>query len=62
MDALVLVKQRLGGVPEVARLCDCTEQAVYRWLRVKRIPKARLKFLRLARPDAFIEERKGRAS
>lgn len=52
MDARQLIK-RLDGVEAVAALCDCTTQAVYRWARLNRIPKPRLKFLRLARPQVF---------
>jgi hypothetical protein len=54
VDARTLIK-RLDGPEEVARLCDCTSQAVYRWRRLNRIPKARLKFLRLAKPEVFEE-------
>lgn len=44
--------QRLGGVTKTAALCEVTVQAVSQWHR-NGIPKARVKFLRLARPDVF---------
>lgn len=44
--------QRLGGPTETAKLCEITVQAVSQWQQ-NGIPKARLKFLKLARPDAF---------
>lgn len=40
----------LGGPSEVARICECSRQAVCQW-RDKGIPKARLMFLKLVRPD-----------
>lgn len=43
---------RLGGTGEVARLCAVTKGAVSQW-RAGGIPKARLMFLKLARPDVF---------
>jgi hypothetical protein len=56
---------RLGGTAEVARLCQCTPQAVSQWMGLdpdtkeqRRIPKARELYLRVLRPDAF-EERRG---
>jgi hypothetical protein len=44
--------QRLGGPTKTAELCEVTTQAVCQW-RENGIPKARLKFLKLARPDVF---------
>ena len=48
---------RLGGTSEVAKLCEVNPASVSEW-RHKGIPKARLMFLRLARPDAFASENK----
>lgn len=42
----------LGGTSEVARLCEIQPPSVSEWRR-RGIPKAQLKFLRLARPDVF---------
>ena len=50
-DALI---DALGGTTEVARLCDVEPQAVSMW-RHRGIPKARMMFLRLCRPDVFSE-------
>lgn len=44
----------LGGCTKVAELCEITPSAVTQW-RTNGIPKAQLKFLRLARPDVFNE-------
>lgn len=44
--------QRLGGPTKTAVLCEVTPQAVVQW-RDNGIPKAQLRFLRLARPDVF---------
>lgn len=42
----------LGGTGEVARLCEVSDAAVSQW-RHDGIPKARLQYLRLARPGVF---------
>lgn len=52
MDANSLI-ERLGGDAAVAELCEVTRQAVWQWRR-DGIPKARLMFLRLAKPEAFV--------
>ena len=51
---------KLGGTTEVARLCDIRPPSVSEWRR-KGIPKPWMKFLELARPDAFpiVERRSG---
>lgn len=46
----------LGGSLEVARLCEVTVGAVSQW-RAGGIPRARLMFLKLLRPDLFPEEK-----
>lgn len=50
--------QRLGGTTKTAVLCEVSPQAVSQW-HENGIPKAQLKFLKLARPDAFKPEPKG---
>lgn len=40
----------LGGTKAVADICEVSSQAVSQW-RADGIPKARLKFLKLIRPD-----------
>jgi len=45
----------LGGSLEVSRLCEVTVGAVSQW-RTGGIPRARLMFLRLLRPDLFPDE------
>lgn len=42
----------LGGTCAVARLCEVRPPSVSEW-RIAGIPKARLQFLRLLRPDLF---------
>ena len=49
-----------GGRAEVARLCECSPQAVSQWFgsdpktgKQRTIPKSRLLFLRAVRPDVF---------
>lgn len=42
----------LGGSSKVAELCEVTVSAVSQW-REDGIPKARLMFLKLAKPDVF---------
>lgn len=42
----------LGGTAKVAALCEVSMAAVSQW-RDSGIPKPRLMFLRLARPDVF---------
>lgn len=43
----------LGGTSEAARLCEIAPASVSEW-RGKYIPKSRLMFLRLARPEIFV--------
>ncbi|MGB1539189.1 MAG: hypothetical protein ACPHAN_15915, partial [Pseudomonadales bacterium] len=42
----------IGGTAATARLCEIRSPSVSEW-RHKGIPKARMQFLRLARPDVF---------
>ena len=42
----------LGGTAEVSRLCEVSMEAVSQWKK-NSIPKSRLMFLKLARPDVF---------
>jgi hypothetical protein len=51
MDANTII-DRLGGTNAVARLCEIEPASVSEW-RKQGIPKARLMFLRLAKPEAF---------
>lgn len=45
-----LIIDGLGGTGVVAELCEVSDAAVSQW-RTESIPKPRVKFLRLARPD-----------
>lgn len=47
-----LIIDRLGGTSETARLCEVKPPSVSEW-RKTGIPKAQLKFLKLARPEIF---------
>lgn len=51
----------LGGTNEVARLCEVRPPSVSEWRHLG-IPKARLMFLRLAKPEVFaaLEETQSR--
>ena len=42
----------LGGTSATARLCEIKPASVSEW-RKKGIPKAQLRFIKLARPDLF---------
>ncbi|WP_186120602.1 hypothetical protein [Burkholderia gladioli] len=44
----------IGGTAATARLCEIQQPSVSEWKKTG-IPKARLQFLRLARPDAFVK-------
>ena len=48
-----IVIDAIGGTSETARLCEIDPASVSEW-RKKYIPKARLMFLKLARPEIFI--------
>lgn len=59
MNSEAIIRQ-LGGTAEVARLCECSPQAVSQWFgqdpdtgEQRQIPKARLLYLRAIRPDVF---------
>lgn len=47
-----IVIDRLDGTSAAARLCDVQPPSVSEW-RKTGIPKAQLKFLKLARPEVF---------
>ena len=47
-----LLIDTLGGTVAAARACEVSPQAVSQWRR-SGIPKSRLMYLRLLRPDAF---------
>lgn len=51
-DYAVTAIERMGGTSAVARLCDIAPASVSEWKRTG-IPRARLQFLKLARPEAF---------
>lgn len=51
MDPSKIIDE-LGGTAKVADLCEVSMAAVSQW-RVDGIPKPRLMYLRLARPDVF---------
>lgn len=45
--------EKLGGTKAVAHLCEIKEPSVSEWKQRNHIPKARLMYLRLVRPDVF---------
>jgi len=51
MDTKQIIKS-LGGVSATARLCEVSSAAVSQW-QTEGIPKSRLMFLKLARPEVF---------
>lgn len=51
MDANYII-DALGGTTSVAQLCEVTESAVSQW-RHDGIPKARLMYLKVIKPDVF---------
>lgn len=53
MDANKII-DALGGTVVVAGMFEITAGAVSQWRATNEIPKARLMYLRLARPDVFI--------
>lgn len=54
MDTNDLI-DKLGGTTEVARIFGIKPPSVSEW-RVSGIPKARLMYLRLLRPEVFVED------
>ncbi len=60
MDNETLIN-RLGGTSRVAEMCHVTPGAVSQW-RKNGIPGYRLMYLRLAKPDAFKEDRRKSAA
>jgi phage terminase Nu1 subunit (DNA packaging protein) len=53
--------EALGGTAETARLCEVEMAAVSQW-KENGIPKARMMFLKLARPDVFKQLEKQKAA
>lgn len=54
MDQLAnTIIDRLGGTSAVAKICEIEPPSVSEW-RKTGIPRARLQFLRIAYPDAFL--------
>lgn len=53
MNATEIIR-RLGGPAKAAVLFEISTQAVSQWQQ-NGIPKARLQYLRLARPDVFAD-------
>ncbi len=53
---------RLGGTVAVAKLCECSPQAVSQWFgldadgKERDIPHARKLYLKAIRPDVFVED------
>jgi len=55
------IVESLGGVSVVAKICGLeTPQSVSMWVSRDKIPPARLMFLKLARPEAFLRGTKKR--
>lgn len=54
MDANLII-DNLGGTNAVATMCDVKPPSVSEWRRLG-IPKSRLMYLRLLRPEVFEEE------
>jgi hypothetical protein len=59
MDSEKII-EKFGGPSELARLCECTPQAVSQWSGTdpdtgvqREIPNARLLYLKAIRPDIF---------
>jgi hypothetical protein len=50
--------ERLGGTAAVARLCQVAQPSVSDWKKTG-IPRARLMFLKLAKPEAFGSPKRG---
>ena len=46
----------IGGTGEVAKLCEVLPSAVSQW-RYDGIPRARMMYLRLVRPDVFTSKK-----
>lgn len=53
------VIDELGGTAKVAALCEVSMAAVSQWREVG-IPKSRLMYLRLARPDVFTQPKRAK--
>ena len=52
IDSPEKIIESLGGNAKTAALCEVTPGAVSQWLH-NGIPKAQLRFIKLARPDLF---------
>jgi hypothetical protein len=56
MDVKTIVSD-LGGATEVARLCGLkSSQAVSMWISRGKLPDSWLRYLRVIRPDVFVEK------
>lgn len=52
IDASAII-DALGGTSAVAKMFDIKPPSVSEWRELNRIPKARLMYLRVVRPDVF---------
>jgi DNA-binding transcriptional regulator YdaS (Cro superfamily) len=52
MDAKQII-ELLGGTSATARLCEVSRSAVSQWGKKNNIPKAQLKFLKVAKAEVF---------
>ena len=52
---------KLGGTAEVARICEVKQGSVSEW-RTAGIPRARLMYLKVIRPDVFAAKSASKAT
>jgi hypothetical protein len=53
---------RLGGTNATARMCEIAPASVSEWRAKNAIPKARLMYIKLARPDVFEQQSRRKKS
>lgn len=50
------IMEDLGGTSSAARFFEVNPSAISQWKKANHIPRARLKWLRVVRPDFFKDE------
>lgn len=54
---VALIMEKLGGTSAAARFFEVNPSAISQWKKANHIPRARLKWLKVMRPDLLREQK-----